>query len=484
MRFAPGIRAKLFGWYFVFLLIFYGTILALYLNIHRMMEVTEKIVNTQYRISSAAKKMSESLLNMEEAEKKYLLLKKKEYLERFQLEKSEFESNLENILQTLPDGKPPSTWQKLAQSYREMMEKTGELNLENPPRTMWLPEATINRWIDMITSAKAGNEEQIVLNNVELNRRGQAAVKTGMIGLALSTLVGLVWSLFLVYSTIRPLRILTRGIRSVSSGHLGRPISISSRDEFGEVARAFNEMARRLQEEENMRADFISMLSHEIRTPLTSIRESVNMIAEEVMGSINDRQRKFLKIASSEIGRISDLLNHLMQVTRLESHAIKIDLRSVAPLPLISGCIERIKPAAAQKEIRVRLAAPPQLPKITGDPEALQQTLLNLLGNAVKFCQNGGAIEVRVQQITNGGIEICVVDNGPGISEDEQKLIFNKYYRGASFRNQMDGVGLGLSITKIMVEAHGGTLWVKSRVGRGSAFCFTLPGKSVQEGAA
>ncbi len=484
MRFAPGIRAKLFGWYFVFLLIFYGTILALYLNIHRMMAVTEKIVNTQYRISSAAKKMSESLLNMEEAEKKFLLLKKKEYLERFLLEKTEFESNLENILQLLPEGKSPSPWHKLARNYRQVMAKAEPLDMAAPPETLWLPEAAINRWIDMISSAKAGNEEQIVLNNVELNRRGQAAVKTGMIGLALSTLVGLVWSLFLVYSTIRPLRTLTRGIRSISSGQLGRPISITSRDEFGEVARAFNEMARRLQEEESMRADFISMLSHEIRTPLTSIRESVNMIAEEVMGSINDRQRKFLKIASSEIGRISDLLNHLMQVTRLESHAIKIDLRAVAPLPWISGCIEQIKPAAAQKEIRVSLDAPPQLPEITGDPKALQQTLLNLLGNAVKFCQNGGAIEVRARIMVDGGLEVCVADNGPGISEDEQQLIFNKYYRGAHFRNQMDGVGLGLSITKMIVEAHGGKLWVSSRVGHGSTFCFTLPGRPQQEQAA
>lgn len=475
MRFVPGIRTKLFGWYFVFLLIFYGTLLALYLNIHQMMEITEKIVNRQYRISSAAKKMGESLLNMEEAEKKFLLLKNKEYLERFLLEKTEFESNLANILQMLPDEKQPSPWRKLAENYQQVMKKTGEFDIAAPPEGIWLSEASINHWIDMISSAKAANEEQIVLNNVDLNRRGQAAVKNGMIGLALSTLVGLVWSLFLVYSTIRPLRILARGIRAVSSGQLGKPISINSRDEFGEVSRAFNEMALRLQEEEDMRADFISMLSHEIRTPLTSIRESVNMIAEEVMGSINDRQRKFLKIASSEIGRISDLLNHLMQVTRLESHAIKIEPRAVAPLPLITGCIERIQPAAALKKIRIKLAAPPELTDIIGDPKALQQTLLNLLGNAVKFCKNEGWVEIRTQENNNGSLKVCIADNGPGISSDEQKLIFNKYYRGRHFRNQMDGVGLGLSITKLIVEAHGGRLWVDSHIGEGSTFCFTLP---------
>ena len=135
----------------------------------------------------------------------------------------------------------------------------------------------------------------------------------------------------------RPVRELRRGIKSLSRSGLTEPIRIYSNDEFGELAGAFNDMAARLIEEERMRSDFISMLSHEIRTPLTSIRESVNLIVEEVMGNINEKQRRFLEIASKEIERITTLLNHLMQISRLEAGAVEIHPRPIDPLNLCRG---------------------------------------------------------------------------------------------------------------------------------------------------
>lgn len=477
MKLSFGIRGKLFFWYFLFLLIFYGTILALYFDIHQIMRISESIVNQHYRIVSIAKKMGENLLSMEEHEKKYKLLRKKEYLQLFLTAKNDFENSLREITSLVPTKEKSSgPWWRIAQSYRKVVSQLPELENSPPPEKSWIPESAINRWIDILRRARADTEEKIVTANIQLNRRGRAAVRNGLAGLALSTLVGLVWSLFFAYSTIRPLKSLIHGIRSISSGRSSRPIAIRAKDEFGEVARAFNEMAQRLHEEEHMRADFISMLSHEIRTPLTSIRESVNMIAEEVMGDINDRQRKFLQIASSEIGRISELLNHLMQVTRLESQVIQIDPRPFSPFPMLAKSIERIRPAAVAKRIQIRMLAPRKLPPVAGDSKYLQQVLLNLLGNAVKFSNRNGRIELRAEPDSDKkNLKICVYDNGPGIPENEQKLIFTKYYRAKDIRDQMDGVGLGLNIAKHIVEAHHGSIWVKSIPGKGSIFCFTVP---------
>ena len=477
MKLSFGIRGKLFFWYFLFLLIFYGTILALYFDIHQIMRISESIVNQHYRIASIAKKMGENLLSMEEHEKKYQLLRKKEYLQLFLAAKNDFENSLREITSLVPaKEKSSGPWWRIAQSYRKVVSQLPELENSPPPEKAWIPESAINRWIDILRRARADTEEKIVTANIQLNRRGRAAVRNGLAGLALSTLVGLVWSLFFAYSTIRPLKSLIYGIRSISSGRSSRPIAIRAKDEFGEVARAFNEMAQRLHEEEHMRADFISMLSHEIRTPLTSIRESVNMIAEEVMGDINDRQRKFLQIASSEIGRISELLNHLMQVTRLESQVIQIDPRPFSPFPMLAKSIERIRPAAVAKRIQIRMLAPRKLPTVAGDSKYLQQVLLNLLGNAVKFSNRNGRIELRAEPDSDKkNLKICVYDNGPGIPENEQKLIFTKYYRAKDIRDQMDGVGLGLNIAKHIVEAHHGSIWVKSIPGKGSIFCFTVP---------
>jgi len=274
----------------------------------------------------------------------------------------------------------------------------------------------------------------------------------------------------------RPLRELTKGIRSIPQRGLSAPIPILSKDEFGELAKAFNEMADRLGQEERMRSDFISMLSHEIRTPLTSIRESVNLIADEVMGTINDRQKRFLFIASGEIERITELLNHLMQVSRMEAGVLDITIRPLDPLPLISSSVHRLTPAAEAKGVKICTQVDAVLPLVRGDPDHLQQVLLNLLGNAIKFSPSGSEIIIRaVPDEQRRNVKFSISDNGPGIPEQEQSLVFQKYYRASGIKDEVDGVGLGLSISKHIVEAHGGLIWVQSQVGEGSTFGFTLP---------
>jgi signal transduction histidine kinase len=267
---------------------------------------------------------------------------------------------------------------------------------------------------------------------------------------------------------------LLNGIRSISQERQSDPIRIRSEDEFGTLASAFNEMAFRLKEEQRMRSDFISMVSHEIRTPLTSIRESVNLITEGIMGDINSRQRKFLEIASLEIGRVCDFLNRIMQVSSLESGAFNVRPCALTTYSFVSECLENFKASAESKGIVIRADIAHELPDVMGDAKYLQQVFANLLGNAIKFSPSGSEIAVSVQDSGNM-LTFAVSDNGPGIPKEEQAFIFNKYYRAKDMRERMDGMGLGLSITKHLIEAHGGTIWVSSDEGKGSTFGFGLP---------
>jgi signal transduction histidine kinase len=480
MKIKFGIMSKLFVWYFVLISMFYGTIFVLFIHIRHIVMVSEDIVNKNYRISSASKKMIESLLWMAENENKYDLLKKEDYKEYFLSAQKEFEGNLTEILRLEPAGaKEDDPWKQLFKDYLAQLPASPEgPDEEEPAKTLWIPEEVINDWVQRISKARSDNESRIESEMLGLNQRGRSAVRSGILGLGASVLVGLLGSIFLAHSMNRPLRELRKGIGSISRQGLITPIRVMSKDEFGELAGAFNEMADRLRQEERMRSDFISMLSHEIRTPLTSIRESVNLISEEVMGAINDRQRRFLEIASREIERICDLLNHLMQVSRLEAGVIKVSPRPLDPSSFVSGSIYRLSPAAESKGITIRTEVPDEIPHVMGDPDHLQQVLLNLLGNAIKFSPSGREIIVRVEaDPTEGGgkLRFSVTDNGPGIPDEEQSLIFHKYYRASSMRDQVDGVGLGLSISKHIVEAHGGSVWMESRMGRGSTFGFTLP---------
>ena len=474
-----GITGKLLIWFFAIVSIFYGTILVLYLNFQQVVLISERIVSKNYAITDHSKKMFESLLSMEENEKKYRLLNKDDYLTFFLDAQKDFEVSLQKVLTLENKGNGLSAnWRKVYETYLRYSDHgdNSQKDAKEVSPKIWIPEKVINEWIELISAARLENQMEVEDATRELNRRGRKSVHNALIGLGISSMVGLLGVVYLAYSMIRPLKDLMRGIRSVAKDRYSEPVRIHSKDELGELAGAFNEMAERLRQEERLRSDFISMLSHEIRTPLTSIRESVNMVGEEVMGPITDRQRRFLEIAGSEIGRICDLLNHLMQASRLEPGALKLHLKRVDTYALVEASIESLKPVAEVKQIQITSEVPTETPDVLGDAQYLQQVFLNLMGNAIKFSDPQSTVWVRVgQNSKHNQLTFKIVDNGPGILEEDQAKLFSKFYRAPSVRDHLDGVGLGLSITKNIVEAHNGTIWVESQVGQGSTFSFTLP---------
>ncbi len=479
MKIRFGILVKLFGWYLVASLIFYGTILSLFVHIQELVKISEDITNKNYRISTSSKKMIDSLWWMAENQKKYDLLKKDDYKEYFAAAQKEYEANLLEIIWLGVENGGEKPWEDLYREYQDQLsaQRKEPADAEHPG-VPWIQEELINQWVEKTTKARAANEQQIEKGMKSLNQRGRTAVQWGFVGLVACLAIGLFGVIAFSFAMSRPLRELRRGIKSLSRSGLTDPIRIYSNDEFGELAGAFNDMAARLTEEERMRSDFISMLSHEIRTPLTSIRESVNLIAEEVMGDINDKQRRFLLIASREIERITTLLNHLMQISRLEAGAVEIHPRPIDIYGFVEGAISRVSPAGEAKGITIRSEVAPDISEFSGDPDNLQQVLLNLLGNAIKFSPSGSEILVSVRKEESEkepGLVFSVRDSGSGIPREEQTLVFHKYYRASGVRDQVDGVGLGLSISKYIVEAHGGEIGVSSNPQKGCTFSFTLP---------
>jgi signal transduction histidine kinase len=478
MRIKVGILVKLFAWYLLACLVFYGTILTLFVHIKELGRISEDIVNRNYRISTASKKMIDTLWWMVENQKKYDLLKKEEYKQYFVDGQKEYEANLFEILWLGVSGSTDNPWEGLWRDYQEQLASAREQTDAEHSDVPWLKEELVNEWVEKIQKARGANEQRIENMVKRLNSQGRRAVEWGVVGVSTSLVIGLFGVLGFSFGMIRPLHELRRGIKSLTRSGATAPIRIYSNDEFGELAGAFNDMAARLAEEERMRSDFISVLSHEIRTPLTSIRESVNLIAEEVMGDINAKQRRFLLIASTELERITTLLNHLLQVSRLEAGAVEIHPRQMDLGEFVQGAISRLVPAAEAKDISINSKITSEASQFYCDPDNLQQVLLNLLGNAIKFSPHGGEILVSVKQEDSAKsplLVFSVTDRGPGIPEAEQTLVFHKYYRASGVRDQVDGVGLGLSISRHIVEAHGGAIGVSSKPGEGSTFSFTLP---------
>ena len=237
----------------------------------------------------------------------------------------------------------------------------------------------------------------------------------------------------------------------------------------------FDDITRE-KEIDQMKSDFISLVSHELRTPLTSIIGFVSFILDGKAGAINDRQRNSLARVQRQSKRLAALINDLLDISRIESGRIQMEQEPVSLLEIVTQRIEEIRPQADEKSIQLDLTAPESVPEIRGDEARLGQVFTNLIGNAIKFTPNKGEVNVKLK-VDGNLLHVEIIDTGPGIPAEERQKVFDKFYQLSDISTrQQGGTGLGLPITKSIVEAHGGKLWIDDgNQGKGSNFQFVLP---------
>ena len=475
MAIKNGIKQKLSLIFFLFFLIFTGTVGVLLNNVQSMVQTTEHIVTTNNKIDKLAEALLSSLFEMEANHKKLIILKKNRYSEYFGQAKNDFETALTDVVSLSTRDGSGNIWHDLEFSYyrhREGLWSSGdvpEIGLE------WISDRVVSIWQNNINLAKNKNQQEIEASLHELNSKSLVSARNGLYGFCLSIAVGLFGLWYLSRSIFSPLKKLTIGLRRISQSKSHKPITLRGGDEFNELATAYNEMSHQLTEEENIRNEFIATLSHEIRTPLSSIRESVNMIVEEVFGPVNSNQSKFLKIASVEIQRINKLLNHLLNVSVLESGIRKKNASKVKPDKLVRHSTEMFASFAEKKSITLKVNPPEKSPYLFGVSEELQQVFINIVGNAIKFSPEGKTVFISWEMKSDNFIVFHVRDLGPGINEKELSLVFTRYYRAKDVRGHLDGVGLGLAISKKIVTSYGGKINVKNNEVGGCTFSFSLP---------
>ena len=237
----------------------------------------------------------------------------------------------------------------------------------------------------------------------------------------------------------------------------------------------FDDITRE-KEIDQMKSDFISLVSHELRTPLTSIIGFVSFILDGKAGAINDRQRNSLARVQRQSKRLAALISDLLDISRIESGRIQMDRAPISLLDIVTQRLEEIRPQADEKSIQLQLTAPESVPDILGDEARMGQVFTNLIGNAIKFTPNNGEVSVKVEADGNL-LHVEVIDTGSGIPPEERQKVFDKFYQLSDISTrQQGGSGLGLSITKSIVEAHGGKLWIDDgNQGKGSNFQFVVP---------
>jgi two-component system phosphate regulon sensor histidine kinase PhoR len=229
----------------------------------------------------------------------------------------------------------------------------------------------------------------------------------------------------------------------------------------------------RLKQLERTREEFVANVSHELRTPLSLIKGYV----ETLLDGAKDNPEvavKFLQTIDRNARRLDLLIQDLLAISKLESGQMKLDRQAVALRPIVDEMFGSFKERAAGRGVKFASTLPELVAH--ADPDRLQQVFANLLDNAVKYGRDGGAVTVSARRTEQDMIEVAVQDDGPGIPAEALERVFERFYRLDKARSrEQGGTGLGLAIVKHIVQNHGGKVWVKSELGRGATFFFTLP---------
>jgi signal transduction histidine kinase len=232
---------------------------------------------------------------------------------------------------------------------------------------------------------------------------------------------------------------------------------------------------QRLRRANDAKSQFVSIVSHELKIPMTSIRGYSDLLRQGLIGPVNEKQLEFLRTIMRNVDRMTALVSDLSDISRIETGRLRVEPVAVPAAETIRDVITQMKPQFDARKQIVETDIPKDLPKLHTDPQRLMQVLTNLLSNANKYTPEGGRIEIRATP-ESSAVRVTVQDHGIGMTEEEQSHLFTQFFRGesAAVRDQ-PGWGLGLHVTKRMVEVLGGSIGVESKPGEGSTFWFTQP---------
>lgn len=225
----------------------------------------------------------------------------------------------------------------------------------------------------------------------------------------------------------------------------------------------------------HMKTEFISIVSHQLRSPLTNLKWIIELFISGQLGEIDEKQAGYLRILKENNTRMADLINDLIIVSRIETETFLPQQEKFFLPDLIKKAVFEFKSFSEARNIEIKFESQENLPEISVNFDLLKMVIVNLLDNAIRYTRGNGVVEIKLEK-RGKKFYFKIKDNGVGIPEEDQKYIFQKFFRSTNImRYQTQGIGLGLYITKSIIEKSGGRIWFKSREGSGSTFWFTLP---------
>jgi two-component system sensor histidine kinase GlrK len=469
------------GYLVIFFLIVAVSVYAFW-QVRQFKKVTEHILDIDTRIIDLEEKLSETFLSQVRFERKFIVTKDAAFYNQFAASRDEFIKYLKEISDVADTSAKRTSLNKIREfygKYQSLVEKEVEIvKAKHPYPQQWYErekEKIVDDFMDELEGLEVLSKHDTNREIKALGRTATSARNVLMIIAGIALVLVLAISYVITKSITNPLDHLRHKTKEIADGVFNCNLPVSSPPEVSDLAAAFNSMCNKLKEMDRIKSEFFSMMSHELRTPLTSIKEGTALVREGIAGPITEKQGRLLNIISEESHRLIDLVNSLLDLSKMEAGMMVFHLEKAGLAPLIDRVLTEIGPLVESRQITIETKIDPALPMIKMDSERILQLLRNLIGNAVKFTPVGGYVGISARPI-EGGVETLVTDTGPGIPEEKVHTIFDKFQQiTPSGPYEAKGTGLGLAIAKHIVTSHGGRIWAENELGQGSKFIFVLP---------
>jgi signal transduction histidine kinase len=329
---------------------------------------------------------------------------------------------------------------------------------------------------DLASRTTAQTSSLIAANRNAYTSSRDLFVAVGAISVALALGLGLILS----WSLIRPIQRTEARLAEISAGDFSGRLDVPNRDELGALAANVNRMndeLRRLygalETASRHKSEFLANMSHELRTPLNAIIGFSQVLRQRLFGEINEKQEEYLDDILSSGNHLLSLINDVLDLSKIEAGQVELEVAPFSLREALERGVVMLREQATKNGVRLSLELTADVDLVDGDERRLRQVVFNLLSNAVKFTPEGGHVVVATAR-TDHEVQVSVTDTGPGIAPDDHERIFEEFQQTDIGVEQREGTGLGLALSKRLVELHGGRIWVESDPGHGSRFVFAL----------
>jgi two-component system sensor histidine kinase GlrK len=490
------ITTRIISGYGLFIVILAGMAIYQVITVRRMQSINDTLRETNFQNALTCLQALRDHELVEEYARKSFALADPDYLSQLKEFQKDYETQLVKLQKNAVSVEERAAILRLAQLWVSFAENLQALQGDLPKGGASLPGSLQNDMERLRSLTYSVYQASLRSMSAEVEKSRATSETAALIlgcvvftALAISILVS-----FLIYRSIsNPLANLTEGTRAIAEGKFYYRLDTSRNDEFSQLARDFNTMTRRLNELDALKKDFVSHVSHELKAPLASMRETLQLMLEQIPGPLTDKQKRLLELNLQSEYRLTAMIRNLLDLSRIEAGAMEYEMKSQDLVPLVQNAIAEIEVQASEKQIQIKTAFPDEPLRVECDAATIIQVVVNLVGNAVKFSPKKGIVQVGIDATRNipEGVPgywrmnlreetfyglVTVADFGPGIPDSEKESIFERFHQvKQDKKTASQGVGLGLAISQTIIEAHRGALWVEDNPGGGSRFLLLLP---------